>query len=249
MKLNARLIAFCLVTVFQAAAIFLLSAFGDFYVKTKLEDIGKQELQQLNIATAKQVASILNHLEFKSLQVGTQQWALVQQLIESSDLGENGKIYIVDSKTNLPVCHPELKSNPDVAKEPDEAWLELSANGAVTEFDKGDSVKFHTCALGEQRVLLAAQTVGRGNYAVVVQRTGGEKLNELAADAAFPITKLLVGICLMGLFMSTICGLSVIWWAEKRMAEAQDEIDQLSARPTQSKAFIDEDTGLKVTKV
>ena len=241
MKLNARLIVFFLMTVFQAAVIFLLSAFGDFYIKSKLSVIGTDQLQVNNIGTVKQVGSILNHLQLRTLRIGTQQWQLVQDLIEHAEFGEHGEVSIVDSKTGRPVCHPRFKDEPELANKASEAWLYLSSQGDVIEFHEGDSVKTGACELDGRSYRLAAQTIGRGEYAVVVQRESGERLKELVADAAFPITKLLVGICVIGLFFSTLCGLFIIWWTERKLSDAQEEIEQLSSRPVQSKAFVDMD--------
>ncbi len=239
MQLNGRLIVFCLLTFTQVAVVLLLSSLGNSYVKKKLGVLVTNQIMNDNIAFTSHLERSIVRMNLNDLRIGADDWKILQDIVEHTRLPNGGFMCVLDLDTNRPICHPDFKDNPELSEQELPIWQELIQSGNMIAFDENKVVRVGKFEFGDEIHWVAGRTLGEFHVAVLaLQRQ--DRIENAIANAAFPVTKLTVGICMIGLFMSTAFGLFVIWRTENKLAEATAEVERLQdPAPTKSRAFAD----------
>ena len=247
MKLNGRLIIFCLLTVIQAVVVLMLCSFGNHYTKTKLGDLITRQVDADNVVFTQQLESTIETLQLYDLRIGADDWKVLQEIVEQTRLPNDGFLCVLDLDTHRLLCHPEFKDSPEISESEMPYWKTLSHSGSMVAFKGSRVVRTGKVDVFDESYCVAGRNLGDFNVGLLALQKE-DRIDERVSHSAFLISKLIAVICTIGLFLTTLFGVFVIWWTERKIADANEEVEQLAAnRNVQSKAFVDFDAELAGT--
>lgn len=111
MRISKRWLLILLLVASQAACLFPGVAWFSGWLRGNMMTALREQVLADNRLLARQAAALIGRMGLKTLQPGSDGWQRLQAAVEEIQLPNDGYVNVIDGKTGLVLCHPDLRKN------------------------------------------------------------------------------------------------------------------------------------------